>query len=299
MSLFEKWAGLVLPQAPAPREGVEVEPLTARVLEPVPSAPSTPSRLASKLGIVPPSAPEAKPRLTDRLGLGTVYVEGNAELPPPKKVISASEDINRVARLPERPEPALDSALRLDPVIADLLRKPRTPIYDPDAPCQCEVKWGKGKCMKNLLPIQIWGLNEGGKRGGLFAPIGVGHGKTGIDLLILMAIHAYHPEVMTGILLVPANLRAQLTQIDIVQWRAHWNLPNINGDKWFTPGKPTLHVLSYNELSGARNSSLVSIIDPDVIIADEAHNLRNHTAARTKRFLRHFSERSGKRAGKQ
>jgi hypothetical protein len=139
--------------------------------------------------------------------------------------------------------------------------------------------------MRTLMPIQAWALNEAHITGGMVAPIGVGHGKTGVDILVALVM-----GVRTAALLVPAQLRAQLTEYDYPMWAVHWNVPNLNGSRYFVPGKCTLHVLSYNELSGAKNSSILSQIDPDLIIADEAHNLRATTAARTKRFLRHFHD---------
>ncbi len=129
------------------------------------------------------------------------------------------------------------------------------------------------------------------KHEGLLGPIGVGDGKTLLDLLAPMAM----PNCKTAVLLIPPSLRAQMLTVDWDFYAQHWNLPNRSDLRWFTPGLPMLHVYAYSELSSPKSSDLLEQIQPDLVIADEAHLLRNRTAARSKRFNRHFSRHSSTR----
>lgn len=189
--------------------------------------------------------------------------------------VGKSPDLDRILALPRR-------ALPIDnPIAAEIwtskIRRDRS------EPCDCVARWGF--CITKLNPVQGWALQEAHTSGGLLASIGVGGGKTGIDLLLAMAI----PGVRAAALLVPPTLRAQLLLRDLPQWSAHFKLPNLAGGRDFVPGRPTLHVLSYNEISQPKNSDLFSRLgELNLIIADEAHSLSDIESARTKRFLRAF-----------
>lgn len=154
--------------------------------------------------------------------------------------------------------------------------------------CECRSRFNS-PCCANLLPVQAWALTEAEMYGGIVGPIGVGHGKTLLDLLTPMVVTVERCVV----LLLPANLKTQLLERDWAFYGQHWKLPNLAGGKFFYPGRPTLHVVAYSELSGARSAELLKKLNPDVIIADEAHNLRNKDAARAKRFFRHLNETHG------
>lgn len=127
--------------------------------------------------------------------------------------------------------------------------------------------------------------------GGLAGPIGVGHGKTLLDLLTPMVV----PNCKVAVLLLPTNLKPQLLENDLQFYGQHWKLPNIAGSRFFIPGRPTLHVVAYSELSGAKNTDLLSQLKPDTLILDEAHSLSNRTAARTKRYRRYVAANPGTR----
>lgn len=203
--------------------------------------------------------------------------------PQPKAYVGPevpdSDDLRRVLALPRR-------RLAIDNPIAakywtQKLRRKRTD------PCACVATWGH--CITDLNPVQGWALEEASQAGGLLASIGVGGGKTGIDLLVAMAI----PGVRTAALMVPSNLRAQLLKRDYPQWSEHFQLPNLAGGSEFTIGRPVLHVISYPELSLPKNSDLLDRIDNlDLVIADECHALADPTSARTGRFLRSFQRRT-------
>ena len=109
--------------------------------------------------------------------------------------------------------------------------------------------------------------------GGVF-PIGVGHGKT--------LISALSPTILKSkkaLLLVPAPL-FQKTLKEFQELREVWDIlpPEI-----FT-------ILSYSRLSLADSSELLEELQPDLIVADEAHLLRQKTSARTKRVIRYFQK---------
>jgi hypothetical protein len=125
-----------------------------------------------------------------------------------------------------------------------------------------------------LWPIQSAALVEAAKANGLFAPIGVGFGKTLISLAL--------PEAMDSkcaVLLVPPALKRQLAiEIETIYGK-HFDLP-----------LDRLRVVAYSELSSAKQATILEDISPDLIIADEAHSLRHRSSARTKRFLRYMKE---------
>lgn len=234
------------------------------------------SRIRARAGLN--QAPARSATLAARLGLTNVCIpEAEVISDAPRfgrPAVGPSKDLDRVANLPRR---ALDPA---DPRAAEkwtkILRKPIEP-------CDCREKWGT--CIHDLLPIQGWGLEEASRAGGLLGLIGVGHGKTGLDILLPMVV----PGCKVALLLIPPNLKPQFLQRDFPQWAQHWRVPNLAGGRFFVPGIPVLHVVAYSELSSASSTDLLDRIRPDLVIADEAHNLRRREAARTKRFLRHFT----------
>lgn len=139
---------------------------------------------------------------------------------------------------------------------------------------------------QTLRPIQAWALWEAPVVGGLLAPIGVGEGKSLLDCLMAMVM----PNCQRAVLFVPAHLRIPFLERDWPLYGQHWKMPNLAGGSTFIPGRPVLHVISYSELSSPRSSALLDRIKPDLIIADEVHNLRYKDTARSRRFLRYFQD---------
>ncbi len=188
--------------------------------------------------------------------------------------VGHSIDLDRIQRLPKRELNPEDP--RAAVVWTQHLKRNRT------EPCDCVERWGR--CITELKPIQGWTLEEAMDHHGILGIIGVGHGKTGLDILLPMAI----PNCKVAVLLIPASLKRQFWERDYPQWSAHFRVPNLAG--WhggmYTDGRPTLTVMTYNELSLAKNSDMLTRLRPDLIIADEAHNLKDKKSARTKRFLR-------------
>ena len=197
----------------------------------------------------------------------------------------ASRDLARVSELPRRPRPVTTPEF-----IEQVSAKYRRVRTEKDGPCVCQSKFGR-PCALSLLPTQAWALSEMANSDGLFGAISVGDGKTLLNLLSAFAV----PGCKVAVPLVPADLRGQLLEIDWEYYGQHWILPNNPDARFITPGRPWLHVLSYNELSSPKNPTALEDRDPDLIICDEAHNLRNRNATRTKRFLGFFSRE--KKAG--
>lgn len=192
------------------------------------------------------------------------------------QAVGDSEDLRRIVNLPRRPVPSAEEIQVWQTYFKAKLGK--------NAPkCECESRFHY-PCCQDLLPTQAWALKEAHECGGLLGPIGVGHGKTLLDLLSPMVVK----DCKSAVLLLPPNLKTQLLEKDIHYYGQHWNLPNIAGQRWVTPGRPTMHVMAFSELSSAKNTAKLEALRPDTIIVDEAHNLRNFTAARTERFLRYF-----------
>ena len=198
------------------------------------------------------------------------YIKGQA--------VGESRDLRRVLALPKRERPSDTELKKLADYIKGFLGTGVTQ-------CACLTKY-KRPCCADLLPTQAWALYEAAQANGLLGPIGVGHGKTLLDLLTAMVID----DCKTAVLLLPPNLKSQLLDVDWHFYGQHWKLPNLAGGGRIYPGRPTLHVVAFSELSGSRATDLLSRLRPDTIIVDEAHSVRNRTAARTKRFLRYFNE---------
>jgi hypothetical protein len=186
-------------------------------------------------------------------------------------------DIERILALPERPpEMPAEEVARVGAAL-----KARLGIAN--GLCACRSRFRR-QCCSELRPVQVQALHEIETVGGLLGPIGVGHGKTLIDLLAAMVM----PGVQQAVLLLPPNLKTQLLEADWHYYGQHWKLPNLAGGRWHHPERPLLHVIAYSELSGSKNSDLLSRLKPDFIILDEAQNLADPSSARTKRYLRYY-----------
>ena len=174
-----------------------------------------------------------------------------------------------------RPSPELDRILAVPRRIADI------GVVE-------TAKLHADLCLPNgtrrLRPIQALALAEARRAGGLFAPIGVGAGKSDIALLLPMVMKS-----KVAVLLVPANLREKVFQQDYPTLVRQYRLPRLATGKVQPIDSPsTLYIHSYNELSSPLKHDLLDQIQPDLIICDEAHALRHPSAARTRRFLNYF-----------
>jgi hypothetical protein len=193
-----------------------------------------------------------------------------------KNPVGASADLSRICGLPRR-----DLAASYTQKDFDALER-RLRLNAPKCVC---AEQGR-ECPTHLRPVQALALLEAERCGGLAAPIGVGFGKTLIDLLL--------PIVMgskVAVLLIPPNLKTQLFERDLPYYGGHWMMPNIVGGQWFVTGRPALHVLTYNKLSQPDSSDLLKRIKPDLVIGDEIHHCKNPDGPRMRRIFR-FDEES-------
>lgn len=137
-----------------------------------------------------------------------------------------------------------------------------------------------GQALNDMLAVGEWRLNATqiralvdihDMRGGVIAA-GVGHGKTLISMLAPVVCEAQRP-----LLIVPANLREKT----IKEYRLMKTLFRVH---------PNITIWSYNDLSSTHKVSHLDKLRPDMIICDEAHNVKRKEAARTKRLFRYFDE---------
>ncbi len=156
-----------------------------------------------------------------------------------------------------------------------------------------------------LDPLQAMSVATYEIYDGLFAPIAVGGGKTLISLMC--ACIAFSKGLERILLHVPSPVLSQLVQTDIpwARSRVHINYPiHVLGGKSrdnrraiAASTRKGLYIMPYSLLSTEDASENLEAIDPQLTILDEAHNLANHSAARTRRVVNYWRKRQ--LAGKQ
>lgn len=176
-----------------------------------------------------------------------------------EKGVGRSAEWRRIQSLPRR---RLDLSIDLTPIWL---------IPDADCPgCDlCRDPDGRPR-QPRLRPIQSAAPLEAERVGGLYAPIGVGHGKELICLLLPDALQAQRAVILTE-----ARLKSQMLDVDIPRYGRHFRLPldRVAG------------VVSYSELSGTANGDALSRLNADAYICNEAHTLENDSV-RSDRFWR-------------
>lgn len=154
-----------------------------------------------------------------------------------------------------------------------------------------------------LFPTQVGAVLAYDLYGGLFAPIGVGWGKTLITLMI--ANRAFQRKEATKIILfVPSQVYHQLTHTDIpwARKRVDLRVPFILlGGKSknerlaiANSGKKGCYIMPYSLLSTKDSHDVLFGIKPTLLILDEAHSVKNQDAARTKRISRYMGQHQPK-----
>lgn len=188
-----------------------------------------------------------------------------------------SPDMARIQALPRRTLDLKDP--RAAAAWTKHLRLERT------TPCDCVARWGF--CITDFNEVQGWTLEEAMDASGVVCSITVGGGKTGNDIFLPMAI----PGVKVAVLIVPAGLKSQLLKKDWPQWSAHFKTPNLAKVEGypqgsFVPGRPVVHIYSYNEVSNRKKSDLFRRLGKiDLVIADECQGLADRTTVTTTRYL--------------
>lgn len=130
--------------------------------------------------------------------------------------------------------------------------------------------------------IQLWAeqgavLAEGLRQAlepelGLFVPLGVGYGKTGVGELVGTVMECERP-----VLLVPPEMQHQCADDRVRMWSRHFDY------------RPP-HTVSHTLLSRPEGTDLLDRMEPDCIIIDEAHAFRHPDSARTGRLIRYMAE---------
>lgn len=123
-----------------------------------------------------------------------------------------------------------------------------------------------------IRPLQMQALTAAFHTGGLAGLLSVGSGKT----LVASLIPSLFPD-SRALILAKAGLVSQGERM----MREYSDSFSISSSvRW----------MSYDFLSRAGGTDILTHIKPDIIIADEAQCLSNPKAARTKRFLRYMEE---------
>ena len=170
--------------------------------------------------------------------------------PPVEKKVAHTQELSRILTIPRRTP---------EPFPEDMVDRMTEALKTPHGTMR-------------LLNVQARALYELGMYGGLFAPIRVCGGKTLISLLAPTVLKAWRP-----LLLIPASLIPK-TEEDRQELTYHWQIP-----KW-------MRIESYSILSTANNANMLELYKPDLIVADEAHKLRDLKTAvttRVNRYMRH------------
>lgn len=131
--------------------------------------------------------------------------------------------------------------------------------------------WATGTM--RLWPIQSAALLEAERCKGLFAALPVGTGKTLLATLLPDAMQAKR-----AVIIVPAQMKRKTEETTWPELAQHWRLP-----------LDRITLVSYTQLERAPGD-ILDRLQPDLVIADEAHALKNRDAARTARFLRYFKQ---------
>ena len=128
--------------------------------------------------------------------------------------------------------------------------------------------------------------------GGGFFPIGVGWGKTGLSLMV--AEQAWKKGLQKMMLMIEPGCLRQLAG-NISDWR---RMTSLSVPFIFIGGRPPkerrmhyesqrkgCYIVPYSLLSVRDTMDMLEAIDPDLVIADECHNLKDRSTARTKRWM--------------
>ena len=128
-----------------------------------------------------------------------------------------------------------------------------------------------------LRPVQVQALSRIKSAGGGIVAAGVGHGKFLISILAPTVLNSER-----ALLLVPPPLLQQ-TRDELAKWREVY--PVIDG----------LTVAAYSTLSTMQGRRMLLDLQPDLIVADEAHALRRLESTRTKRLIEYFQKNQSAR----
>jgi len=172
-------------------------------------------------------------------------------------------------------------------------------------------QWEKGW---RFFDIQAEAILNYMRFGGLFGPIGVGWGKTMVALMV--AEIAFRKGIRKSLMLIPPNVCPQLLKTDIgwarrrvlltVPFISLYGKTMLQRKQIANSGKVGCYIMPYSQLSTKdtitvtekmkdgteiEKPGLLNMIDPELIIADEAHMLKNRDTTRTKRLFNWIHDR--------
>lgn len=183
-------------------------------------------------------------------------------------------------------------------VLSEIERICSIPIQQPfsdsdiDAIQQIHVKPEALDSGFRLQRVQAEAIQTFQETGAVFGPIEVGGGKTLLALRCLGI--AFENGLQRACLFVPSQVHTQLVEHDIGWARKRvplgytvYALGGLNPQKRMAlaGGRRGVWIVPYSLLSARDASELLERIRPELMMFDEAHLLKNRTAARTKRIL--------------
>jgi hypothetical protein len=223
-----------------------------------------------------------------------------------RPAVTVTNELRRVLDLPRRAL-ELDGTERAEAIIDRATAWFARPAI-PGRRCRCAEldpeRHREEGCITRLRLPQAQALREISICGGLLGPIGVGFGKSLIDLLAPLAFRLYDEKINDAVLMVPPGLATQL-EGDYAYYGQHFKMPQIvfHGIDYLNTltkmdtrvplerGAPTVHVVPYSRISRPEATSwLERELKPHAIIADECHRLRNTKTATGARAWRYMEE---------
>lgn len=181
------------------------------------------------------------------------------------------------------------SAVQDGPEMLRILSIPRRPIPDPASPEVAKLAEAITRQLASVPrpypgpvnPTQALAIRELITTGQLSAPIRTGGGKMLLTYLLFLVSEAKRP-----LLLVPASMVKE-TQAEYLKYSADWGRGSLPAAK--------IAILSYQKLSTPSSAAklegeetvrlgVLDAIQPDVILADEAHSLGNSGSIGAKRL---------------
>lgn len=217
-----------------------------------------------------------------------------------KAPVATSDEFRRVLALPRRPRD-LDGTPRAEALVDAMTERFSR---HRDTPCHCRAldpeRHEAEGCIDRLRLVQAVALREIGICGGLLGPIGVGHGKTLIDVLAPLALAPHGVKLL--VILVPPGLVSQLVG-DYRYVGQHFRVPKIifhghpyhnaaNGEDGYVPVErdaPVAHVVPYSLLRMPdRSAWLEEHVRPQAFVSDECHKLRDPNTATGGRLWRYM-----------
>lgn len=203
--------------------------------------------------------PSRKPACIDKLHCGS------------KTTCKRLGNICSLVQLGNTPCAGVASGARPGPLdLASGARMPRESTHRESA----GTRPGAARALR-LRPAQASALAEARRAGGLLGALSVGCGKT----LLAFLLPSMWPALQRPLLLCPARLKSQATLLAQEYLRDF----RIRTDT---------RILSYHDLADRRYRNFLWDYQPDIIIADECHKLRNVKAVGTGRLIRYLRERT-------